>query len=98
MGPGSAEQREGRCTAPRDTIHYRESSQPPASALMMSPNSSHFSPLNFISCSWLIMVNSYDPGLLLIPGSSTSVRKSFRLAACFMAVAVVSVAAPEFLA
>jgi hypothetical protein len=40
--------REVRCTA-SGTRGVAAERQPPTSALMMSPNSSHFSPLNFIS-------------------------------------------------
>src|SRR5262252_5079671 len=51
---------------------------------MTSPNISHFSPLKRISCNWLIGAKSVGEVLILMPSSRTSVRKSFRFAACFM--------------
>jgi hypothetical protein len=58
--------------------------QPPTSPLMTLPNSTHRSPLNTINCSWLIGAKLVGEVLIRIPGNSTSVRKSFKLAACFM--------------
>src|SRR3984885_11540136 len=58
--------------------------QPPTSPLMTSPNSTHRSPLNTINWSWLIGAKLVGEVLMRIPGNSTSVRKSFRFAACFM--------------
>src|SRR5450755_830699 len=58
--------------------------QPPTSALITSPNSSHFSPLNRISCSWLIGAKSVGEVSIVVPGSNISARKFFRFAACFI--------------
>ena len=54
---------------------------------MMSPNSSHFSPLNRCICSCSIGAKSVAEVLILTPGSSVSGAKSFRLAACFITLA-----------
>src|ERR1700680_4502180 len=54
------------------------------SSAMMSPNSSHFSPLNRCIRSCLSGAKSVAEVLILTPGSRVSGAKSFRLAACFM--------------
>src|SRR5665647_825710 len=54
---------------------------------MVSPNNSHFSPLNRIICNWSIGAKSVGEVLILMPGSKVSGVKSFRLAACFITLA-----------
>ena len=57
------------------------------SPLMMSPNNSHFSPLNRIICSSDSGAKSVAEVLILTPGSSVSGVKSLSYAACFITLA-----------
>src|SRR5258708_33371647 len=73
-----AQLRRGRSSVQSDQAY------PPVSALMMSPNNSHWPFLKRIILSCSIGAKSLADVLTLMPGISVSGAKSFRLAACFI--------------